>query len=48
MFYLIPRKEYFPRGEKGNASWQSEPTILSQYANDIGFTIWEKKKKLLT
>jgi hypothetical protein len=33
-----------PRGEKGNASWQNEATILSQYANDIGFTIMGREE----
>jgi hypothetical protein len=48
MFYLIPRGKKNPRGEKGNASWQSEATILSQYVNDITFTIMGKKTILLT
>jgi hypothetical protein len=37
----------FPRGGKGNASWQSEATILSQYANDIGFTIMGKEENFI-
>jgi hypothetical protein len=47
MFYLIPKKKKNPRGEKGNASWQNEATITSQYANDIGFTIMGKEENII-